>query len=57
MKTEISKECDTFELNERVEGLVRNLETVIPKGVFSPIKDDEKKEKKKKSYKDKERRN
>ena len=41
VKTEVCKGCDTFELNERVEGLVRNLETVIPKGVVFSSKDDE----------------
>ena len=34
VKTDVCKGCDTFELNERVEGLVRNLESVIPRGDF-----------------------
>ena len=32
LKTDVCKGCDTFELNERVTGLVRNLESVIPRG-------------------------
>ena len=32
VKTDICKGCGTFELNERVEGLVRNLELLIPRG-------------------------
>jgi len=32
VKTDVCKGCGTFELNERVKGLVRNLESVIPRG-------------------------
>ena len=41
VKTDVCLGCGTFELNERVEGLVRNLESVIPKGVVTVSKDDE----------------
>jgi len=34
LKTDVCKGCDTFELNERVEGLVRKLESLIPKENF-----------------------
>ena len=33
VKTDVCKGCGTFELNERVEGLVRNLDSVIPRGL------------------------
>ena len=32
LKTDVCKGCDTFELNERVEGLVKKLESLIPRG-------------------------
>ena len=41
VKTDVCLGCGTFELNERVEGLVRNLESVIPKGVVTVSRDDE----------------
>ena len=47
VKTDICKGCDTFELNERVEGLVRKLESVIPRGVVLVKSDDEELRKKK----------
>ena len=41
VKTDVCLGCGTFELNERVEGLVRNLESEIPKGVVTVSRDDE----------------
>jgi len=41
VKTDVCQGCGTFELNERVEGLVRNLESEIPKGVVTVSRDDE----------------
>ena len=42
VKTEVCKGCDTFELNERVEGLVKNLEILIPRGGVLSSENDEK---------------
>ena len=41
VKTDVCKGCDTFELNERVEGLVKNLESVIPRGFVVAKRDDD----------------
>jgi len=41
IKTDVCKGCDTFELNERVEGLVKNLESVIPRGFVVAKRDDD----------------
>ncbi len=41
VKTDVCKGCDTFELNERVEGLVKKLESVIPRGFVVAKRDDD----------------